>query len=395
MESSVDPDYNAALPDVSPAEVRQQGMSPNTAGATAATDVPMRAEDTAMVAGNREQNVEMRAMTVAMAADQSPSTPMWSPMMAGARQGDGSQAQLVDTATQPLGQMNAAQASWSMMSTRRATPVWIQRLGAFFHEMRGQQVMWPPSPMGSPPQRSQVRPAGSPDTDPGLWAQPTLLTQEQQEQLRRMEQRAPLLYGPQGRSERAQEGSSGGSTYEAVQDEVKRQLRGVVSQLEASKREAQGLREEVEQLRAEQHHAAAAAAARNMRPPAGPPTTLGGYLTGQVSSGNAALTALTVSGDAALTAPTVSGDAALRTPTVSGSAALRAPTVSGFAGLSAPTVSGPSAMSTSMAASGVANAVPALTQGVPPMPGINPTGGAPAMTSTMGPAAANQLVPRR
>ena len=229
MESAVDPDYST-LPVVSPAEVRQQGMSPNTAGATAATDVPTRAEDTATVAGSREQNVELRAMTVAVAADQSPSTPMWSPMMSGAAgQAEVSQGRLGDAGPQQTGQMNATQASWSMMSTRRATPVWIQRLGAFFHEMRGQQMMWPPSPMGSPPQRGQPRPAGSPDTDPGLWAQPTLLTQEQQEQLRRMEQRAPLLYGPQGRNERAQEGSSGGSTYEAVQDEVKRQLRGCIA----------------------------------------------------------------------------------------------------------------------------------------------------------------------
>ncbi|CAE7228086.1 hypothetical protein AK812_SmicGene43361 [Symbiodinium microadriaticum] len=83
------------------------------------------------------------------------------------------------------------------------------------------------------------------------WGSPVLLSPEQQEQLRRMEQRAPLLYGPP-RAERPAEGngSSGGSNYEAVQEEVKRQLRGVVSQLEASRREAQDLREEVEFLRA-------------------------------------------------------------------------------------------------------------------------------------------------
>ena len=36
--------------------------------------------------------------------------------------------------------MNAAQASWSVMSTRRTAPAWIQRLGAFFQEMRAQQA---------------------------------------------------------------------------------------------------------------------------------------------------------------------------------------------------------------------------------------------------------------
>ena len=146
-----------------------------------------------------------------------------------------------------FGQMNAAQASWSMMATRRTAPAWIQRLGAFFHEMRSQQTAWPPSPMGS---RSAYKICAKLSWLTG-WGSPVLLSPEQQEQLRRMEQRAPLLYGPP-RAERPAEGngSSGGSNYEAVQEEVKRQLRGVVSQLEASRREAQDLREEVEFLRA-------------------------------------------------------------------------------------------------------------------------------------------------
>ncbi|CAE7939504.1 unnamed protein product, partial [Symbiodinium necroappetens] len=67
------------------------------------------------------------------------------------------------------------------------------------------------------------------------------------EQLRRTEQRVPHLYGQLGRER--QEGSSGGSTYEAVQEEVKRQLRGVVGQLEASRKEAQDLRQELEPTR--------------------------------------------------------------------------------------------------------------------------------------------------
>ena len=250
-------------------------------------------------------------------------------------------------------------------------------------------MMWPPSPMGSPPQRNLGTPAGSPETDPGQWAPPTLLAQEQQEQLRRMEQRAPLLYGPQGRNERAQEGSSGGSTYEAVQDEVKRQLRGVVSQLEDSRREAQGLREEVEQLRAGQHQAALAAPASNMRLPEGPPTTLGGYLAGQVAPSDAALTAPTVSGSAALTAPTVPGSTAWTAPTVSGAAALTAPTVSGSAAWTAPTVSGSAALR-APTVSGLAGipAPMAVTQGIPPMPVMSGPAGA---LSTSAPAAATSM----
>ena len=97
-----------------------------------------------------------------------------------------------------------------------------------------------------------------------------------------MEQRAPLLYGPP-RGERQPEGngSSGGSTYEAVQEEVKRQLRGVVSQLEASRREAQDLRQEVELLRTARGQVGSSRQLEDMVMPEGPPVTLGGYLTGQ------------------------------------------------------------------------------------------------------------------
>ncbi|CAE7473244.1 PIP5K4, partial [Symbiodinium necroappetens] len=73
-------------------------------------------------------------------------------------------------------------------------------------------------------------------------------------------------------------GSSGGSTYEAVQEEVKRQLRGVVSQLEASRREAQDLRQEVEFLRAEREQSGPSRQLEDMTMPEGPPVTLGGYL---------------------------------------------------------------------------------------------------------------------
>ena len=137
----------------------------------------------------------------------------------------------------------------------------------------------------SPCETNEAR-MGSPEADQRGRGSPALLSPEQQERLRRMEQRAPLLYGPP-RGERPPEGngSSGGSTYEAVQEEVKRQLRGVVSQLEASKREAQDLRHEVALLRAEREQAGANGQLEDMAMPEGPPVTLGGYLANQVRDG--------------------------------------------------------------------------------------------------------------
>ena len=270
--------YSAALPDVNPVQAHQQGMSPNTASAAAAADV----QNAVMATGNQEADggVAVRTMAVAVATGQPGGTPNW-PAMEASPSGrlDGAHEQLVGTTEHSFGQMNAAQASWSMMTTRRTTPAWIQRLGAFFHEMRTQQTGWPPSPLGSPPTRHVQSSRGSPEGEQRGWGSPVLLSPEQQEQFRRMEQRAPLLYGPP-RGERQLEGngSSGGSTYEAVQEEVKRQLRGVVSQLEASKREAQDLRQEVELLRAERERVGHGRQLEDMTMPEGPPVTLGGYL---------------------------------------------------------------------------------------------------------------------
>ena len=193
MDTTAEPAYNDARPEVSPADVHQQGMSPNTAGAAAATDVHPNAEDTSMVVGDRgaEQSVAVRTMAVAVATDQSPGNSMWTSVDAGfAGRVEASQAQ-----QEQYNQMNAAQASWSVMATRRTAPAWIQRLGAFFQEMRGQQQgPWQPSPTGSPPQRMGSRFAGSRESDAGRWAAPALLSPEQQDQLRRrMEQRAPHL----------------------------------------------------------------------------------------------------------------------------------------------------------------------------------------------------------
>ncbi|OLQ04596.1 hypothetical protein AK812_SmicGene12311 [Symbiodinium microadriaticum] len=260
-------------------------MSQNTASATAVADAQMPTQDAMMAAGNQGQDdgVAVRTMAVAVATGQSGGTPNWQAVEASPPERMvASHERIMGAAEHSFGQMNAAQASWSVMATRRTTPAWIQRLGAFFHEMRSQQSVWPPSPMGSPPTRPVQSQRGSPEMEQRGWGSPVLLSPEQQEQFRRMEQRAPLLYGPP-RGERQPEGngSSGGSTYEAVQEEVKRQLRGVVSQLEASRREAQDLRQEVELLRTARGQVESSRQLEDMVMPEGPPVTLGGYLTGQ------------------------------------------------------------------------------------------------------------------
>ncbi|CAE7215856.1 GIP [Symbiodinium sp. CCMP2592] len=231
-----------------------------------------------------ETEVALRTMTVAMATTPSGSPQGWgSP---GGRLMQMSQQHEVVTSVdqQPRfeGVQNAAQASWSVASTRRSVPVWVQRLGAFFQEMRPQgqsPAMWAPSPMGSPPQQAPRRALGPGNAEGGHGGgqgPAPLLSPQHQEQLRRMERNAPLLYGP--RQERGQE-SSGGSTYEAVQEEVKKQLRGVVEQLEASRQEAHGLRQEVLRLRNSREHGNDQ---DSYEYPQGPPRAFGGYLSGDV-----------------------------------------------------------------------------------------------------------------
>ncbi|OLQ00664.1 hypothetical protein AK812_SmicGene16677 [Symbiodinium microadriaticum] len=287
MEDTAEPDYLSALPDVNPADTHHQGMSPNTASATAVADAQGPMQDAVMAAGRHgaDGGVAVRTMAVAVATGQPGGTPNWQAVQASPTERVDAAGHMVGAVEHSFGQMNAAQASWNVVTSRRTAPVWIQRLGAFFHEMRNQQVTWPPSPMGSPPAR-QGSTQGSPEAEQRSRGSPALLSPEQQERLRRMEQRAPLLYGPP-RGERMPEGngSSGGSTYEAVQEEVKRQLRGVVSQLEASKREAQDLRHEVALLRAEREQAGANGQLEDMAMPEGPPVTLGGYLANQVRDG--------------------------------------------------------------------------------------------------------------
>ena len=229
MEASREPDYSTALSEISPAEAHQQGMSPNTASATAVADAQESVQDAVMAAGNQEAEggIAVRTMAVAVATGQSGGSPNWQAVQASPTERvDAPQDQMMGAVEHSFGQMNAAQASWSAMASRRATPVWIQRLGAFFHEMRNQQATWPPSSIGSPPAR-QMSSHGSPELGQRGRGSPALLSPEQQEQMRRMEQTTPLLYGPP-RSERPPDanGSSGGSTYEAVQEEVKRQFEG-------------------------------------------------------------------------------------------------------------------------------------------------------------------------
>ena len=148
---------------------------------------------------------------------------------------------------------------------RGAMPTWVSRLGAFFQAMgQSQQVTppeWMPSPFPSPmtrPSRSQralESPMSQGERDEA--SRTPLFDDEQRQQMRAMEQRAPLLYGATGVGPRPMDGggSSGGSTYEAVKEEVRQQLQGqlqgMMRELEESKREASSLREEMGRMQLE------------------------------------------------------------------------------------------------------------------------------------------------
>ena len=140
---------------------------------------------------------------------------------------------------------------------RLSVPAWMQRLGAFFQAVGNQQtavpVDWMPSsfPSPPPPSSSTRRRLEPPMVEEAAGSgQQALFTREQMDRVRRMERQAPLLYGPP--QQQPGEPSSGGSTYEAVQEEVRRQLKGVVDQLEASRREVEELRGELHRARSEQ-----------------------------------------------------------------------------------------------------------------------------------------------
>ena len=240
----------------------QQGMSPNTASAR---EEPRLGEvGSHELPGPGETSLAMRAMMVSSPASQTG----WSM--------DGQRGELVGMATAaPSGRQvehdartlvmggvtttdaNMSEAAaWSLeaFGSRRNIPAWMQRIGTFFQEMRSQHQtgpLWAPSPFPSPTpsrtrQRALARP--TPEDSPG----DSLFSQEQWRQMQEMEGRAPLLYGSaQGaRGPQSGDGSSGDSTKEAVEMEVKRQMQGILGQLEASRHEASRLRMEVERLRA-------------------------------------------------------------------------------------------------------------------------------------------------
>eukprot|EP00439_Symbiodinium_sp_Y106_P010217 s8082_g1.t1 len=271
-------------------------MSPSHAGATAGLDAQSNAGDTLVVAGSQgvsDEGVAMRAMAVSVTTGQSPSAMSW-PAEGAYGTGADPRRGAPDVRQETYEHMNAAQASWSVMSTRRTAPAWIQRLGAFFQEMRAQQApqpMWAPSPLASPPHQGGRRAIASPESEQGAWpsvgrGERPLLSREQREQLQRMERRPPLLYGPQGQDRHeGSSGGSGGSTYEAVQEEVRRQLRGVVEQLEASRQEAGELRREVAKLKSAQ--TAEDPTAKALTAPQGPPQAYGGYLASSQNNGGA------------------------------------------------------------------------------------------------------------
>ena len=281
----------------------QQGMSPSNVVASAAVDSPVTVSGVGQGNEGREDGygatetgVAVRAMTVAVTSSPAGTQQPWSPPQDNLMTAQVSHRQEVFTSMdQPgfEGVQNAAQAAWSVSSSRpRSVPMWVQRLGAFFQEMRAQQSaapIWAPSPMSSPPQQGARRALESPESERDGWrsyqrapvpGQQSLLSREQHEQLQRMERSAPLLYGPPQRSERGHE-SSGGSTYEAVQDEVRKQLRGVVEQLEASRQEANELRREVVKLKAGQVDGTQGPSEELPGQSQGPPRALGGYLAGQ------------------------------------------------------------------------------------------------------------------
>ena len=109
-------------------------MSPSHAGATAGLDAQSNAGDTLVVAGSQgvsDEGVAMRAMAVSVTTGQSPSAMSW-PAEGAYGTGADPRRGAPDVRQETYEHMNAAQASWSVMSTRRTAPAWIQRLGAFF-----------------------------------------------------------------------------------------------------------------------------------------------------------------------------------------------------------------------------------------------------------------------
>ena len=354
-----EPNYEAAF---QPSDYHHQGMSPNTAQTAVRGDHGGDAEVLRQQAGNGEmghqQAVAVRAMAVAMAT--ATGSPAREPAGAAVSQGDLQFPEGTDRHAflqqGPDVEAHGMAAAWGSGSpaARRVLPIWMQRLGAFFQEMRASQQArgppWMPSPFPTTPvSTAGRRMLGSPETDPGPRGIQPLFSRDQRAQARQMEMRAPLLYGPsvgQGRGE----ASSGGSTAEAVQEEVRKQLRGVMDELAESRREAGSLREELQRLRNQADRPQQA-----LLEPEGLPRVFGGYLA-DASAATMPMSMPQVSGAAPMppSMPQVSGAASmpLSMPQVSGAASMpmSMPQVSGAASmpLSMPQVSGSASMPLSM-----------------------------------------------
>ncbi|CAE7553512.1 GIP [Symbiodinium sp. CCMP2592] len=210
MDTATEPDYASALSEA-PA-TPQQGMSPNVAeGAAVATEGPSSVLMEAGASGPELQAVDgsvaVRTMSVAVSASGSPPGMGWSqPAVHEAAYVEAAQGMMSMGQTGYEAQ-NAAQA-WSMTSAqRRSVPVWIQRLGAFFK----------------------------------IWVLDNLFLLDG---LRR-----PWALRLRRRREGSWDRRIQTTVAEAVQEEVKRQLRGVVRELEVSRRENEELAQEVARLR--------------------------------------------------------------------------------------------------------------------------------------------------
>ena len=243
--------------------------------------------------------------------------------------------------------------------------MWMQRLGAFFQEMRANPPaggVWAPSPFPSPPTTRRHRALHG--LQDGRRGEQGLFTPDQWHRIQQMENQAPLLYG-QGQARDGQgDVSSNDSTREAVEAEVRRQMQGLVAQLEASRKEAGELREEVERMRqfaqgGQEEARLQAPTASGLQAPLQAPTASGFQAPLQAPSASglqASLQAPTASGfPATLQAPTASGlQAPLQAPTASGLQASRqVPTASGFsAARQAPSATGGASLRFSTATGG-------------------------------------------
>ena len=248
MDNDLESAFAEALGQGQPRREPQQGMSPKSASAPEGDTLAVLATEVPNYGSANDEAVSVRALAVAV---DSPPAVLQAGGSEVAHFGE-NQAGVVGLcydhqgdsgmAGSMVGSQTATQAAnWGadVFAQRRASlPIWLQRIGSFFQEIRQQQAtapMWMPSPLGSP------------ETPGDAGQHRALFSQDQWARVRTMEQRAPLLFG---QSQRRDE-SSGGSTQEAVQEEVRRQMQGVMGQLQKSQQENEHLKREVMALRAQ------------------------------------------------------------------------------------------------------------------------------------------------